>query len=120
MVLSKIDLGRGHFILTSLIFIIIFLSEARLLSVIPEKRGPILDSVIKKKLYKCATEIMIPANDILRYNLREIGHQLLIRRKRTEIEVDEIYSNDGPFTNIPREIIFKIFSHLNMYSLGID
>ena len=88
------------------------------MSAIPENRGPILDSVIKKKLYKCAAEIMIPIEKILRYNLKEIGRQVTLEKERKQIEMDETFSNNGPFNNIPREIIFKIFSYLNLYSLG--
>ena len=96
----------------------IFFSEARLLSLIPDTRGPILDHVIRKKLYRCATEIMIPLEQILRYNLKKIGHQLLQETTNIEAETEELHSDNGPFNNLPREILFKIFSYLNLYSLG--
>ena len=85
---------------------------------IPENRGPILDHVIRKKLYRCATEIMIPLEQILRYNLKNIGHQLLKEKSKIVTETEDLHGDNGPFNNLPREILFKIFSYLNLYSLG--
>ena len=61
---------------------------------------------------------MIPMEKILSYNLKQIGHQLIIKNAKKETEKDDICSDNGPFNNLPREIIFKIFSYLNLYSLG--
>lgn len=85
---------------------------------IPENRGPILDHVIRKKLYRCATEIMIPFEQILRYNLKNIGHLLLQEKTEIVTETEDLQSDNGPFNHLPREILFKIFSYLNLYSLG--
>ena len=93
-------------------------SEARLLSSVPENCGTIMDQVIRKKLYKCATEIMVPIEQILRFNLKNIGYQLLEEKTKLGTENEEIESDNGPFNNLPREIIFNIFSYLNLYSLG--
>ena len=87
------------------------------MSAIPEIRGPILDTVVRKKLYKCATELMIPLNQILSFNLKEIGHQIMIQKSNDET-AEDVQSYNGPFNNIPKEIMFKIFSYLNLYSLG--
>ena len=88
-----------------------------MLSAIPEIRGPILDTVVRNKLYKCATELMIPLNQILGFNLKEIGHQIMIQKSNDET-AEDVQSYNGPFNNIPKEIMFKIFSYLNLYSLG--
>ena len=85
----------------------------------PDKRGPILDNVLKRKLYKCATEIMIPINQLLNYNLKDIGHQIMLEKLEMEEENDSANrSDDGPFNNVPREILFQIFSYLDLFSLG--
>ena len=90
-----------------------------MLSSVPDKRGPILDNVLKRKLYKCATEIMIPINKLLNYNLKDIGHQILLEKSEMEEENDNANrSDDGPFNNVPREILFQIFSYLDLFSLG--
>ena len=94
----------------------IIILEARILSGLSENRGPILESVIKKKLYKPVTEIMIQLENILSYNLTDIGHQMI--QNIASDEEKEVQSDNGPFNNIPREILFKIFSYLNLYSLG--
>ena len=97
-----------------------FILEARLLSSVPDNRGPILDKVVKRKLYKCATEITVPVKQLLSYNLKDIGYQIIVERSNIEEETED-YSNsdDGPFNNVPREIIFQIFSYLDLYSLGM-
>ena len=97
-----------------------FILEARLLSTVPDNRGPILDKVVKRKLYKCATEIMVPVKQLLSYNLKDIGYQIMVERSKIEEETED-YSNsdDGPFNNVPREIMFQIFSYLDLYSLGM-
>ena len=94
------------------------ISDARLLSTVPDNRGPILDNVVKRKLYKCATEIMIPINQLLGYNLKAVGYQIMLEKSRMEEETEDGRSDDGPFNSIPREIIFQIFSYLDLFSLG--
>ena len=97
-----------------------FILEARLLSTVPDNRGPILDKVVKRKLYKCATEIMVPVKQLLSYNLKDIGYQIMEERSKIEEETEDYSNNDdGPFNNVPREIIFQIFSYLDLYSLGM-
>jgi F-box/leucine-rich repeat protein 4 len=49
------------------------------------------------------------------YNLTDIGHQMV--QNIASDEEKEVQSDNGPFNNIPREILFKIFSYLNLYSL---
>ena len=61
---------------------------------------------------------MIPINQLLGYNLKDLGHQIMLERSRMEEEVEDFISDDGPFNNIPREIIFQIFSYLDLFSLG--
>ena len=86
----------------------------------PDNRGPILDKVVKRKLYKCATEIMVPVKQLLSYNLKDIGYQIMEERSKIEEETEDYSNNDdGPFNNVPREIIFQIFSYLDLYSLGM-
>ena len=118
-----------HFVIRSLIYFgtrvlleleIHFILEARLLSSVPDNRGPILDKVVKRKLYKCATEIMVPVKQLLSYNLKDIGYQIMEERSKIEEETEDYSNNDdGPFNNAPREIIFQIFSYLDLYSLGM-
>ena len=91
-----------------------------MLSSVPDNRGPILDKVVKRKLYKCATEIMVPVKQLLSYNLKDIGYQIMEERSKIEEETEDYCNNDdGPFNNVPREIIFQIFSYLDLYSLGM-
>ena len=62
---------------------------------------------------------MIPINKLLNYNLKDIGHQILLEKSEMEEESDNANrSDDGPFNNIPREILFQIFSYLDLFSLG--
>ena len=61
---------------------------------------------------------MIPINQLLGYNLKDLGHQIMIEKLRMEEELEDFISDDGPFNNIPREIIFQIFSYLDLFSLG--
>ena len=115
--------GRSYFLLViifhytiSYLHKLTIILEARILSGLSENRGPILESVIKKKLYKPVTEIMIQLEKILSYNLTDIGHQM-VQNIASDEEI-EVQSDNGPFNNIPREILFKILSYLNLYSLG--
>ena len=56
---------------------------------------------------------------LLNYSLKDIGYQIMLEKSQLEENTEEgINSDDGPFNNIPREIIFQIFSYLNLYSLG--
>ena len=56
---------------------------------------------------------------LLNYNLKDIGYQIMLEKSQLEEDTEEgSHSDDGPFNNIPREIIFQIFSYLNLYSLG--